>query len=391
MVDTRRLVLFDDVFFNITNSGIARVWKSVLTELASSDLLASRDLKLMILNRSDALNDLDFESVLFPQYNFSHPAADREILSQVCMNYNASLFVSSYYTFALGRPSLMTVYDLIPEVFDFGRISRGWLERELAIMHASAYVAISTNTKNDLRKYYPFTDQNEVSVTHPGVDTTVFYRRSTDAIRQFKMKYALGNFLVFVGSRGHENTYKNGALLFQALREGPISNLDVVIVGGEKLSSEEIKICNENGVKLLRLELDDNDLAQCLSSAEVLLYPSLYEGFGLPPLEALAVGTPIITTDASSLPEATGALSLIISGQNTEEVREKVRQAKTSSWKEKIRTEGPTWAQNFTWKSMAESMVDAWAMCLSENPTVLMKEVDVFLTSYTGDVKNLQI
>ena len=391
MANAKRIILFDDVFFNIANSGIARVWRSILTELSSSDLLESRNLKLIILNRSGALNDLNFESVLFPQYNFSHPAMDREILSKVCMNYEVDLFVSSYYTFALGRPSLMTVYDLIPEVFDFGRISRGWLERELAIMHAAAYVVISVSTKEDLRKYYPFIEPDSISVAHPGVDTSVFYRRSEQAIRQFKIRHNLRDFLVFVGSRGHENAYKNGTLLFQTLRKGPISDLDIVVVGGEKLSSEEIETCNEIGLKLLRLELDDNNLAQCLSSAEVLLYPSLYEGFGLPPLEALAVGTPIITTNSSSLPEATGQLSLLINGRDSDEVREKVLQALSPAWKEKIRKEGPAWAQPFTWRNMAEDMVDAWAKCLDRDPTALTKEVDAFLTTYTQDVKNLQI
>jgi glycosyltransferase involved in cell wall biosynthesis len=141
----------------------------------------------------------------------------------------------------------------------------------------------------------------------------------------------------------------------------------------------------------VRLELDDDELAVCLSGSRALVYPSKYEGFGLPPLEALACGVPVISTLQASLPESVGRLTLPISGHSTAEVSQQLRRAGTPAIRKHFRAEGPRWAASFGWTDLADAFVESAASLLDGGPDSNSSSlVSSVVDSYTAAVRRIQ-
>ena len=354
-------VLFDDVFFNVNNTGIARMWRSIFPEFSVVDLRSKYGIELLVLNRSNQLSGLGFETIDFPNYDYQAPAIDRISIDDVVKDLKVDIFVSSYYTFSTQCNNLGIVYDMIPEYEGFDKSHRGWIEKKLYIENVDAFIGISDSTCADLVRFYPSGLKRNTSTVYPGVDTKIFYPRSDVETMRFREVHGLGDFLVFVGSRGG---YKNAKLFLESLKYLDSENLEVLFIGGADLTNDELSLANRHGFKLSRLVLDDDDLAICLSAADVLVYPSAYEGFGLPPLEALAVGTSVVTTNSSSLPESVGDLAKFCDGRSIRDLAYAITQAQNVSWKEKVSSEGPKWARNKTWTATARGV----ALALQELP-----------------------
>ncbi|MEI8229464.1 MAG: glycosyltransferase family 1 protein [Planctomycetota bacterium] len=354
-------VLFDDVFFNVNNTGIARMWRSIFSEFSLVDLRSKYGIELLVLNRSNQLSSLGFETIDFPKYDYQTPAIDRMSIDDVVKDLKVDVFMSSYYTFSTQCNNLGVVYDMIPEHEGFDKSHRGWIEKKLYIENMDSFIGISDSTCADLVRFYPSVSGREFTTVHPGVDMKIFYPRSDEETTKFKEIHGLNDFLVFVGSRGG---YKNAELFLESLKFLDSENLDVLFIGGADLANDELSLANRNGFKLSRLVLDDDDLAICLSAADVLVYPSTYEGFGLPPLEALAVGTAVVTTNSSSLPESVGDLAKFCDGRSIRDLAYAITQAQSESWQEKVLSEGPKWASNKTWAATARGV----ALALQEMP-----------------------
>jgi glycosyltransferase involved in cell wall biosynthesis len=381
----KQKVLFDDVFFNIANTGIARVWRSIFTHLSNNKNLIPDDFEFIILNRSDELANLGFKTIDFPQYDFWLPNMDRTLLTQLAHQECIDLVVSSYYTFAIGINTLMPVYDLIPEQFGFHRESRGWLERELGFTYAKSFFAISKNTKSDLIKSYKFVYPEQVSVSYPGIDINIFKPAERSLIENFKHEHSLNNYLVMVGSR---EGYKNGELVFSAIKNGDLEGFDLVLVGGEEPSAREIQVASDAHIALRHLKLTDSELAICLSGSRALIYPSRYEGFGLPPLEALACGTPILVLKTSSIPESVGNLGIFLDLQYSSNFQLRLQESQAPSWREKINKEGPRWAAQFSWERMSLDFIHAIYSTLKNSPTKQAAKLDEYLLNYTNFLNN---
>ena len=354
-------VLFDDVFFNVNNTGIARMWRSIFSEFSSVDLRNKYGLELLVLNRSNQLSGFGFETIDFPKYDYQTPAIDRISIDDVVKDLKVDIFMSSYYTFSTRCNNLGVVYDMIPENEGFDKSHRGWIEKKLYIENMDSFIGISDNTCTDLVRFYPSVSGREFTTVHPGVDIKIFYTRSDEEITRFKEIHGLNDFLVFVGSRGG---YKNAELFLESLKFLDSENLEALFIGGADLTNDELSLANRHGFKLSRLVLDDDDLAICLSAADVLVYPSTYEGFGLPPLEALAVGTAVVTTNSSSLPESVGDLAKFCDGRSARDLAYAITQAQSESWQEKVFSEGPKWASSKTWAATARGV----ALALQEMP-----------------------
>jgi glycosyltransferase involved in cell wall biosynthesis len=389
----RRRVLLDDVFLSLARTGVARVWEQVLRNAVSRDLFEKNEIEMIIVNRSDVLVDLGVQTVSFPEYRFAQPAHDRFLLSMLAEQSQADLFVSTYYTFVPALPSVLMVYDLIPEAFGFSTESRAWLERKLAILQASSYVSISKSTTKDLRAHYPFVHADDVLTAHPAVNLEVFRPRALGEIRTFREKFGLAeDYWVMVGSRYQQNHYKNAGMVLEAMTLEGFPTSDVVFVGGEPLTEHERESAAALGVRLLRIELDDEGLANCLSGARALVYPSLYEGFGLPPLEALACGVPVICTSRASLPEAVGDLALYIGGEDPRELVQKLELARSSAVREHFLTEGPAWASTFSWDALADALVASMrATPIGEDRPYVDRLVVRSLEKYTSRVRRIQV
>ncbi len=385
-------VLFDDIFLVNNKSGIARYWQSVFRYWNQSEEPRASDVEFIILNRSGSLDGLGFEMVDFPRISISDPyrAEDRRLISRICESLAADVFLSSYYTFALDTPTMGFVYDFIPERQGFQNQHWSWIERQLSVYASTSFIGISESTIDDLLELHPWIQRSNCSVALPGVDNSVFRRRLPQETEDFKKRHKLNDYLVFAGHRGDEGHYKNFDLVLRSINERRITGFDLVLTGGQPISQYEKEVFQRRGVRTIRLDLDDDDLAVCFSGAEALIYPSLYEGFGLPPLESLAVGTPVITTLTSSLPESVGTLTIPISGNSPEELGECLNAALSQSWRTRIRAEGPLWASRFQWGTTATNILAAIAGRNTESKNQLDPQVKRLLCEYNNQARNLQ-
>jgi glycosyltransferase involved in cell wall biosynthesis len=289
------------------------------------------------------------------------------LIQNICDFYKIDAFTSTYYTTPINTPMLLMVYDMIPEIFDFDLTVRGWMEKEIAISYAQRYLCISHNTRNDLLTFYPEIPDYNVSVAHCGIDRSTFYSRTESEIVFFKKKFECQKpFFLFVGSRTQHNGYKNSKIFFDAFLELGCENFDILCVGGEKEIDPEILERLHSNVSCKRVELTDDELGIAYSSAHALVYPSLYEGFGMPVIEAMACGCPVITTHHGSLAEAAGDAACLISGTSMEEMKNALIKISDPNYRQILRTKGIEQAGKFNWETMAQILVNNFEILLAQ-------------------------
>lgn len=344
-------LVIDGVFFQLAQSGIARIWRAVLPLLANKV-----DMPIVFLDRGGFDGDLDgIEIVPFPAYKSKYNSGDSQLLEQVCRHYGAKVFASTYYTTPMETPSLLLVYDMIPERLGFDLSARDWREKELAIIHARRHLCISSNTRNDLLEFYPELDPNCASFAYCGVDPA-FTPREENAVAEFKNRLGLHRpYFMFVGSRVQANNYKNASLFFDALSGMQEVDFDVLCVGGEKDSSG-LAAVNGSGAKIIQIDLDDDGLALAYSGAAALVYPSLYEGFGLPVAEAMSCGCPVICTSRGSLAEVAADAALRVSGTSIQEMAVALAQARIPEVRQRLIERGAIQATRFRWDPFVDEM-----------------------------------
>lgn len=235
--------------------------------------------------------------------------------------HHALAFVSPL---VLPAPSVVTVYDLsflhYPQVLSPARRLYLRLFTALSCRRARRVIAISESTARDLVASLGV-PADKVDVAACGYDASRFFPMDADVIAAFKQRQGLPDrFWLFIGT---VEPRKNLVTLIEAYARLPRSErLPLIIGGGKGWLYEDIFAAVErhqlqDEVRFTGF-LDSDDLPLWYNSAEVFLYPSVFEGFGLPVLEAMACGTPVIVSDASSLPEVAGDAGLKVSPRDIE-------------------------------------------------------------------------
>ena len=195
-----------------------------------------------------------------------------------------------------GFKTVITVHDLISEKFPEKKISiRPRINmKHKAIRLADHIICISQTTKTDLMEYYNV-DEKKISVVYHGSN-----------LKESEIRYQAeeGKFLLFVGKRGG---YKNfdGFVKAFAKSDHLKNRFKIISFGGGGFSQSELEFLRDLGIQNSVLQLSGNDeqLIHLYSTAFAFIYPSLYEGFGLPPIEAMKYGCPVLASDRGSIPE----------------------------------------------------------------------------------------
>lgn len=252
------------------------------------------------------------------------------------------IFHTSDWTFPrLNTHLITTIHDLTfikyPQTLTPYLIQTHKRHLELVRKHCHKVIAVSQSTKNDLLDY-GFKDE-QVTVIYEAADS-IFRPTDPTAV---KLKYNLTKpYLLCVATLEPRKNLKNLLKAFSLLK---LSNLELVLVGkfgwGESLPKLD-------KVKTLGF-VPDADLAGLYSGAKVFVYPSLYEGFGLPVLEALSCGCPVITSTTSSLPEIGGDAAVYVDPHNVTEIK----QAITAISKLNLSSQSLAQAKKFSWEKTA--------------------------------------
>lgn len=200
------------------------------------------------------------------------------------------LYISTYYRVPkLAEKSRVIVgdYDCTHERFPelFPGVERIKEIKKQAFNKADLILTISESSKLDVMKFYGISEK-KIEVFHLGVNA--FFNKPTELVSSCLNAKP---YLLYVGSRA---SYKNFSILQEAFESGLGTEYDLVVVGGGELTdSERVSF----GDTVQWHPADDNKLRELYQKATVFVYPSRYEGFGLPPLEALACGTPVVVAD----------------------------------------------------------------------------------------------
>jgi len=247
------------------------------------------------------------------------------------------IFVSTYYQPAPnGAQSIVVVYDWITSHYpNLSRFSVDTQWKYAAIEQASAVIAISQWTADDTLRY----TGRAASVAYPATSLT---RAMPDEVQAFRLKYNLPeSYVLVVGRRG---LYKNVSTLWQALKMMEPRPF-VVCVGGE-----------DEGIEYgVRLVLSENEMAAAYTGALCLVYPSLYEGFGLPVLEAYACGCPVICGDGGALKEINQA-ALVIDVTRPAQIAQALATMYDHGARIGYIMRGYAEARTYSWARMAESI-----------------------------------
>lgn len=358
-------VLVDGVFFQLASTGIARVWASILPKLT-----ARPDVEIVMLDRGNAPEIEGIERIAFPSYTWNNTAADSLLVDTFARKIGADVFLSTYYTSPTSIPSVLLVYDMIPEVLGFDLSARAWKEKEAAISFAQYYVCISENTRADLLRIYPSIDAGRASVGHCGLDAETFQPRSKTEVDEFRVKYNVPeDYVLLVGSREQHSGYKNGALLFAALRAHKGKPSHVLCVGGEPELQPDFLKGLPRTVTVQKVNLTDRELSCAYSGGQALVYPSLYEGFGMPVIEAMACGCPVITTNLGSLAEVAGDAAVLVSGYDPQELVAAMGRVVDPGERPDIVQRGRARAATFHWDGMADEMYRMMKRAVSDRDT----------------------
>lgn len=228
-------------------------------------------------------------------------------------------------------------------------------------------IAISRSAQREIIGFYKL-PKSKVDVAYPATDNRLFYKRSSEEIEEVKHKYRVkGKYIL---SLSNLEPRKNLQALVDAYCELPKPLTDkyaLLLVGvsgwkTEALFDHIISKVNE-GYNIIRPSkyVADEDKPAIISGATLLVYPSHYEGFGMPPLEAAACGIPVIAANNSSLPEAVGKAGKLINVSEPGLLNKTMRE--TLSDIDKISSaavkEGPRQAEKFSWKQSAQVILEA--------------------------------
>jgi glycosyltransferase involved in cell wall biosynthesis len=349
-------ILIDGVFFQLYRTGIARVWTSLLEQWSKTNF-ARHILVLDRANTAPKIPGIRYRTI--PAYSYDKTGADRAMLQKICDEESAAVFISTYYTTPETTPSVFMAYDMIPEVLKFNLQDQMWQEKHHAIRHASAYISISESTARDLNKFFPEIPAESVRVAHCGVSEQL-NTATQEQILNFKTKYGLHKpYFLLVGSGFTLPTsYKNGSLFFKAFSQLINHNtFDIICTGASALDPNLRQYTSGSVVHLLTFT--DAELRLAYAGATALIFPSLYEGFGMPIVEAMACGCPVITCSNSSIPEAAGEAALYVNETDVTQMADALCEVQKPSVRERLIHAGLQQAQKFTWNNMAEKVATA--------------------------------
>ncbi|MBB1073982.1 glycosyltransferase family 4 protein [Rhodoferax sp. 4810] len=255
-----------------------------------------------------------------------------------------------------GVPIVLTVFDLIHERYPhlFPWYDRVLIAKRHAIARATHIICISDVTRRDLLTYYP-RNPDDVTVIHLGVDPAPPRSIPFSQLPPQLLKHISRPFFLFVGERGG---YKNFAEFIRAFAAShPLKHdLQIICGGGGAFSPDEQRQLQQLGVAKFVKQFNGDDalLHMLYAHATALIYPSWYEGFGLPLLEAMQHGCPVIASNAAALPEVAGAAAWLISPHDTEAWTAALETvAQSEAVRTQLRTAGFARVAEFSWDCCA--------------------------------------
>jgi len=261
--------------------------------------------------------------------------------------------------------TVVTIHDLafkyFPEHFPKNDLHRlNWFT-DYAIRNSTKIIAVSQSTKNDILKFYPEIKEEKIKVIYHGFDANLYQKEySNDEINQVitNLKLKIKNYVLYIGAIQPRKNLPVLIKAFEKLKKSEFPELKLVLAGEAAwLAQETQNLASEspyNKAIIMPGKLKFDDLGPLMAGAGVFVLPSLYEGFGIPILEAMAAKVPVISAENSSLKEVGGEACQYFKDNDADDLSQKIKQIlEDSVLREDLIQKGSEQIKNFSWEKCA--------------------------------------
>jgi glycosyltransferase involved in cell wall biosynthesis len=273
-------------------------------------------------------------------------------------------------------PYVVTVHDLLDHMYKLK--SDSWMKQSIhyqltkrTLQQAARILAVSNFSKKDTERLFNIPGE-KIEVIYNALDDRFRQGHASEADRKmiaerYQVTYP---FLLYAGRISpHKNVVRIieafAALKAELAKEGQYPDLKLIIIGDElskhpDLRRAVIKSRIQNEVRFLGF-VPIGTLRIFYDLAKIFVFPSLYEGFGLPPLEAMAHGTPVVTSNTSSIPEVVGNAAIMVNPENVFEIMHALHKVLIDQGvREKLKSRGVLQAQRFSWENSVRRMLEVY-------------------------------
>lgn len=367
-----KILLDPQIFYQQTYGGISRYYTEIFSILSKkndidiflpiyqSDNAYIKNTTLLVENKNlnILLNILNFFKI--STKSFRKKKSD-QLIEKYFRAKDYDLFIPTYYNpyflkFIGNKPFVLTVYDMIHEMMPqyFTDDPYNVVDnKKILIEKATKIIAVSHNTKKDILTFFPSIDPEKIEVIYHG----------SSIVYDPKIKVDLPeNYLLYVGARSN---YKNFKFLVKAMVPILQNNKELMLIaaGGGAFTEEETEFIKNFGIEkqIIQRNFRENELAHFYKNAVAFIFPSLYEGFGIPVVESMACGCPIVLTKCGSLPEVAGDAGIYFDSYSEQDLRDKIQMLLSD---EKLRQyyseKGLQHAKKYDWNEAAEQCMQVY-------------------------------
>jgi glycosyltransferase involved in cell wall biosynthesis len=292
---------------------------------------------------------------------------EQVLIPLVLRRLRPDLFHAASFAVPLIQPcrTVVTIYDLIHLVFPghYTLLHRFYFQVVLrwALRRAAKIITISESSRSDLVSFYGL-PKGKIEIAYPAVDAK-FKPLDRGSIANFKKKRGLpDHFVLYVGNRKQHKNIPGLIAAYSKFREQDRGAHYLVLSGSADEATASLARRYRVEDRLFYAQnIADDELPLMYNSADVFVFPSLYEGFGLPALEALACGVPVIASNVSSLPEVVGDAGILVDPRDPDSLAAAIgRAANDPELARRLRERGPLRSAQFSWQKCARETLQIY-------------------------------
>lgn len=339
-----RSIVLDNIIFSLQLSGgISAVWENLIRHL-----IVDRRFDSQYVECNKSCHNIFRKEIDIPSSLILHRGSKLTFINRYRdfkMNTEEDyVFHSSYYRLSKdpGAKNVTTVHDFTYEYY-----CQNYLAREIhkcqkykSIIGADRIVCVSANTKRDLLRFVPEVKRGNIDIIYNGVSDEYKVLSNNEGVYH--------DYLLYVGARGG---YKNFRFLVESIKD---TKFKLLVCGKPLTESEEVYLNNSLGSDryLVMTNVSNERLNEIYNSVYCLVYPSSYEGFGIPVIEAQKAGCPVIALNASSIPEVIGTSPLLLKALDRRELIDKLTLIQNNNIRDEVIISGIENSSRFSWDKM---------------------------------------
>lgn len=359
-MEQQRVAFDDQIFMAQTRGGVSkyivellqRLPKFGVTPILLSNQSSNQHLvEAGLAKKSETLNPLISKAKYLSWRQFGIPNSMPKAFPEFDLLHHT--FTNGHYLNLETEFRLVTIHDMTPELFpEYFPFGNPHLAKKSFCSNSDGLIAISQSAATDLRKIYSDVQLPFTKVIHHGISEIFFEQIKENIVLPKK-------YILFVGVR---SGYKDFSLALSVFNEFQKSHpgYKLLTVGGGVFSKKEKSAIAELdlGDSVIQLFPNDIEIVEIYKHADALLFPSHYEGFGFPTLEAMATGTPVVLARNSCMEEIGGEIGFYFETGNFEDCLSKLEAATEIGFKEEYSQSAIAHARKFTWDETARKTAD---------------------------------